>query len=393
MKSIIRVAVMCVVGAAAAGAADTGHVWQMHSVSFVDQGASQPGLVAGRMLVPADWTVSANGNYVSDCVFSPARLALRAARRDGGVGLNIYPGMVDVWSDNPQVVQMYRSRYPEFKQAIQCNVKEAQDMDASLHQALGLLGVQAVGAVQPVAGLAAELRKTVQQVNQQLAQRPGAGSLTAQAGRIRFTGALNGRNVEGWLILIMTTRATPVPNGQGTVYLTDAPLICVMYAAPGQLDGNEKMLSAMLGTIQPDPNWLRYTAQATQQVQQIMQQAYAKVASIHNQMMQDNLQTQRKIAAIRQGTADYAAQVHANVAHDRAAALDHNAQQFSLYMGDQAVYRNPSTGERVQMSSAYGHAWASTTGSSTDYVLSDVPSYDPNGKVGSGTWTELQQER
>jgi hypothetical protein len=165
-----------------------------------------------------------------------------------------------------------------------------------------------------------------------------------------------------------------------------------LYAAPGQLDPNEKLLESILGTIQLNPDWLRYAEQDSVQVQRIMQQAYQKVATIHNQMMQDNLRTQQNIAAIRQGTADHARQVYANVASNRAAALDHSAQQFSLYMGDQAVYKNPSTGERVQMSGGYGHAWASTTGNSSDYVLTDSASYDPNGRVGGGSWTELQPE-
>jgi hypothetical protein len=370
-----------------------GHVWQMRKVSLIDVGASQPNLVAGSLLMPPDWKVRATGNYIMDCVFSPVRLVIQAGRPDDTLGLNIFPGVVDAWSDNPQVMQMYRTGYAEFAKTKRCNVKAPRSIDVALHEALGQLGAQPVGSTQEVPGLNAELRADVQRVNQELAQHPGSGTLSAEGGRIRFTATNNSKSVEGWLILVITIRTTPLPNGQGSVSLIDAPLICEMYAAPGQLDGNEKMLSAILGTIQVDPNWQRYAAQDAVQVQQMMQQAYARVADIHNQMMQDNLQTQRKIAAIRQGTADYARKVHSNVASDRAAALDHSAQQFSLYMGDQAIYKNPTTGEQVQMSSAYGHAWASSTGNSSDYVLTDSASYDPNGKVGAGTWTELQQER
>jgi hypothetical protein len=397
MKSMFLFIVICLFGslgevhAADAGRAAPGHVWQMHKVAFIDVAASQSNLLAGSMLTPPDWTVRANGNYVMDCVFSPVRLMISAARPDGNLGLTIFPGAVDAWSDNPQVLQMYRNGYPGFTKVNKCEVKAPRSVDVALRNSLGQLGVQAVGGTQAVPGLNEELLANVQKVNQELAQRPGSGSLSAEGGRIRFSGTINGKPVEGWLILVLTTRTAPLPNGQGTVTLTDAPLICEMFAAPGQLDANEKMLSAMLGTIRVDPNWQKYAEQDAIQVQQIMQQAYARVANIHNQMMQDNLQTQRKIAAIRQGTADYARKVYANVASDRAAALDHSSQQFSLYMGDQAIYKNPATGERVQMSSAYGHAWANS--GSNDYVLTDSASYDPNGKVGSGGWTELQQER
>lgn len=375
-----------------ASGTDNGHVWRLRKLSFVDATASQPNLMAGSLLAPPDWTVRAAGNYVMDCVFSPPRLTILAASGDGSVGLNIYPGMVAVWSDNPRTAQIYRDGDPYFAKVKQCEVKAPRPIADNLQEALHVLNMQPTGSAQPVPALTEELRTNVQQVNQQLAQQPGSGSVTAEAGRIRFSGMRNGAPIEGWLILIVATRSVHLPNGQGTVEFIDAPLICELYAAPGKLDTNERMLEAMLGTIQLEPAWLRYAEQDSLQVQQIMQQAYQKVANIRNQMMQDNLRTQQNIAAIRRGTADYARQVYSNVAANRAAALDHNAQQFSLYMGDQAVYKNPSTGERVQMSGGYGHAWASTTGNSTDYVLTDSPSYDPNGKLGGGSWTELQPE-
>jgi hypothetical protein len=375
-----------------AGMPDSGHVWQLHKVTFIDAAASQPNLVAGTLLAPPDWTVRAGGNYVMDCVFTPPRLTILAARNDGTLGLNVYPGMVAAWSDNPRVAQMYRDSYPEFAKTKKCEVKAPRPIAEDLHDALGMLKMQAVGEVQPAPGLSEELRRNVQQVNERFSRQPGSGSISADAGRIRFKGVRNGKPLEGWLILVITKRSLPLPNGQGMVDLIDAPLICEMYAAPGQLDSNEKLLEAVLGTIQLNPDWLRYAEQDSRQVQQIMQQAYQKVADIHNQMMQDNLRTQQNIAAIRQGTADHARQVYSNVASDRAAALDHSAQQFSLYMGDEAIYKNPSTGERVQMSSGYGHAWASTTGNGTDYVLTDSPSYNPNGQLGSGSWTQLQAE-
>jgi hypothetical protein len=375
-----------------AGGADDAYVWRLSKVSFVDATASQPNLTAGTLLAPSGWTVRAAGNYVMDCVFSPPRLTLFAASRDGSLGLNIYPGMVAVWSDNPRIAQMYRDGDPYFAKVKKCEVKAPRSLAENLQEALHIMNMQPKGDAQAVPALSDELRTNVQQVNQRLAQQPGSGSVTAEAGRIRFSGMRNGTPVEGWLILIIATRSMQVSNGPGTVQFIDAPLICELYAAPGKLDSNEKMLEAMLGTIQLDPAWLRYAEQDSLQVQQIMQQAYQKVANIHNQMMQDNLRTQQKIAAIRQGTADHARQVYSDVANNRAAALDHSAQQFSLYMGDQAVYQNPATGERVQMSSRYGHAWASTTGNNTEYLLTDSPSYDPNGKQGGGSWTELQPE-
>jgi predicted phage gp36 major capsid-like protein len=109
-------------------------------------------------------------------------------------------------------------------------------------------------------------------------------------------------------------------------------------------------------------------------------------------MAADNAKAAQQQAAIRQGTRDYANQVHSNVAANRAAALDHSSQQFALHMGDQAIYSDPSTGQQVQMSNQYGHAWASTTGNTNEYILTDSPTFNPNGQVGSGSWTQMKQE-
>jgi hypothetical protein len=43
------------------------------------------------------------------------------------------------------------------------------------------------------------------------------------------------------------------------------------------------------------------------------------------------------------------------------------------------------------LSSQYGHAWASTTGNTNEYILSDSPSFNPNGQVGSGSWTQMEE--
>jgi len=65
---------------------------------------------------------------------------------------------------------------------------------------------------------------------------------------------------------------------------------------------------------------------------------------------------------------------------------------FALHMGDQAIYSDTSTGQRVQMSKQYSYAWASTTGNSNDYILTDSPPFNPNGLVGSGSWTQMRPE-
>jgi hypothetical protein len=44
------------------------------------------------------------------------------------------------------------------------------------------------------------------------------------------------------------------------------------------------------------------------------------------------------------------------------------------------------------MSSGYDHVWASTTGNTNDYIMTDSAAYDPNGHAGSAGWTQMQME-
>lgn len=115
--------------------------------------------------------------------------------------------------------------------------------------------------------------------------------------------------------------------------------------------------------------------------------------AIYANIAADNANAARQQAAIRAGAQQYSYDVHNSVAANRSAAFEHSNQQFALSMNDQAIYKDPSTGERVQMSNQYSHAWASTTGNTNEYILTDSPSFNPNGQVGSGSWKQLQPER
>ena len=72
--------------------------------------------------------------------------------------------------------------------------------------------------------------------------------------------------------------------------------------------------------------------------------AQQEVARIHANMAQDNARAAQQQQQIRNGVQQYRSQVMSNVAANRSAALDHSSQQFALYMGDQAIYKDPSTG-------------------------------------------------
>ena len=53
------------------------------------------------------------------------------------------------------------------------------------------------------------------------------------------------------------------------------------------------------------------------------------------------------------------------------------------------TFRDPSTGHTMELSNQYDHAWLN---GSNDYVMSDDPNFNPNGKL-NGNWNSLQVVR
>ena len=379
------------------------HIWHMRKVDVTTQvmdlqthgGRSILGMT---MLVPSDWSFKGQAVLTPkfDCNYTIGRFNVETQSPDKSSGLSIRALGTTVWSTNRAALAQIQQINQQWAGTENCQIEQPQTFEQGLVGAIAKIvqNGHAVGSVEPVPGLTDQMDAAAQQANQMLAQQGSQhglppSHLRVETGRLRFTGSTQGVPVEGWLIAMHTVRSDPASGGP--VDMSDIPLFAIMYAPPGKLEAQEKMLSAMLDSVQTNPEWALYLAQYVQGIVQIKQRAMNQVAQIYSNMAADNAKAAQDQARIRQGTQNYANQVHASVAANRAAALDHSSQQFALHMGDQAIYSDPNTGQSVQMSNQYGHAWASSTGDANEYILSDSPSFNPNGQVGSGSWTQMTQ--
>lgn len=379
-------------------------VWHMHKVDVTTQVMDlqthgSRSIQGMTMLVPSDWSFQGQATLPPkfDCNYTIGRFNISTQSADKSTGLQVRALGATVWSTNRAALQQIQQMNQQWSGTENCQIEQPKSLADGLGGALPLIvqNGHAIGAVEPVPGMNDQLASSTQQANSMLAQQAmqhgmPASRLSAEAGRLRFTGTMNGKPVEGWLIAMHTVRSDPSPGG--SVDLSDIPLFAIMYAPPGKLDSSEKMLSAMLDSIQINPQWTAYLAQYVQAIVQIKQRAMNQVAQIYANMAADNAHAAQQQAAIRNDVQNHANQVHSNVAANRAAALDHSSQQFALHMGDQAIYSDPTTGQSVQMSNQYSHAWASTTGNTNEYILTDSPSYNPNGQAGSAGWTQMTQQ-
>jgi hypothetical protein len=385
------------VGSGAGSAAASGHVWKMRKVSTTTQVSdlrtnANVQLTGMTMLVPVDWSFEGSP-FVGpklDCTFTTGRFLFLAASPDKMTGLRVVPTGTTIWSTNRNVLQQVDETNRRPYSNIDCHIVQTKSISQTLSESAPKLiaGATPVGQPGPVPGMSDQLAASVQRANQQLGQQ--GSRIFAEAARLRVTGTMDGKPIEAWIIGLHTVRTDPAPGG-GVIELGDLPLFAIMYAPPGKLDSSEKMLSAMLDSVTITPEWISYCADFVAKLVQIRQQALSQVNQIYANMARDNARAAAEQQQIRNGAQQHANQVYSQVATDRATALDHSSQQFALHIGDQAIYTDPSNGQRVQMSNQYAHAWASTTGNTNEYILTDSPSFNPNGQGGSGSWTQMQQ--
>ena len=351
------------------------------------------------MLVPSDWTFqSGNGApRQADCNFDSGRLTIVALSPDKKSAFLAKPAYDSIWSNDRGLLQAVAADNRQFAQNQNCVIEQPQPLSAHISGMLKAIVSTAsvTGGIEPIPGLSQQLGSMLEKANQGLAQQAAstgrpASHVTAEAGRLHFTNTDAGGTGEGYLYVLQTQRTDPLPSG-GTLITTDYPMQFITGAPQGQLAGLESMFQAMAGSIHIDPEYLAESAQLAANRLQIREITKRKLQQIANNIAADNAHAAAQQSAILSGLSSYRSQVMSNVAANRSAALEHSSQQFSLYMGDQAIYKD-SSGQRVQLPSGSDHVWASTTGNTNDYILTNSPSYDPNGHAGSAGWTQMQME-
>jgi hypothetical protein len=67
---------------------------------------------------------------------------------------------------------------------------------------------------------------------------------------------------------------------------------------------------------------------------------------------------------------------------------DAAAASYTQTQRDLETFRNPATGETMELSSLYGHAWVNDKG---EYLLPDHAGFDPNAVFKDSKWTAMEQ--
>jgi len=84
-------------------------------------------------------------------------------------------------------------------------------------------------------------------------------------------------------------------------------------------------------------------------------------------------------------SADDVRKIQNEMYQGRQDSQDRISQQWSQTIRGVETFKNPGTGETVELSNLYGNAWSNGKG---EYLLTDSPSFNPN-TVLKENWTEL----
>ncbi len=375
-------ALLAVLLACAASAGDTSADAKFHrmkKVALVDRYGFEKPLPAISMLIPSDW------KFESDVVYPKGmpcgemvKLSFRAQSPDGKLAIELLPAYVWQWADDPNSRQMMQSS----NQQAQKFGKAGCDLMQPMHAADFVTKVMAPKArpgarvlgVEPIPGVNESLQKQTQQAQAQAQQVGLKVRISSESARAKVAYESKGVPVEEWLSTVVTVHARPLPvfsggrMGETTSYTEEARLLFAMRAPAGQLESNQKLFQLIVSTMIIEPDWQGRVAQVQANIAAIRQKGEADRQKIRQQSAED-------IHRIQNETFQH--QQHAQ---------DVQHQQFSQYIRDVETYRDPNSGERVELSNQYGHAWSNGTG---EYILSDSPNFNPNAHL-NGSWTEMQ---
>ena len=358
--------------APAANASKPGSYLLLKQFKVIDPGMDkvQAALPAYRLLLPTDWKMTgtiAFGGSQSGCFADLFALVITATSADGSTKFQTAPDYTWQYADDPNVMKSLRDPNRRSLGASNKPCKVAKPMKAEEYFRQNVLTLFPSGTTVVSVEPFPELNEIVRQ---RLGLQPGEGSTgpdRTEAIRARLAFNKDGKDQEEWIGLVVETKISSF--GRGSFYNSHALSLVALTAPKGKLDANDRLFKVIVGSIQPEPQWVKYSQgqltklyQAEAQKNAIMDQIYAKLQ-------------QQAISDIQEVTANQMR--GSNISAMRADQNIRNVQ----------TYRDPGTGRTMELSNLYDNAWYNKD--ANQYVMSDDPNFKASGAL-SGSWTELQ---
>lgn len=354
--------------------------YRMHMAQIIDrEGFGQPVEVA-RLLIPADWKFESSVKWVASpgCPANMVQIYARASSPDGLSGLDVFTPHAWQWNDDPMARQV--AAQSQQSGAGGCSMSPPVSAVDFIRQAVipkFRSGARIVSA-EPLPRVSQAAQQNLQT---QYASYVQAGLMTgmkADAGRVKVVSQVNGREVEEWIsgtVLLTISRsmsATAAMNGgmaQVNAYSLVATDLVATRAPAGELESKAKLYGTIVASVRPNQQW----SQAYQQVI-----ANINGAAIQGAVDRSRIWTQHSNEMNQMITQNY---------QNQQAVQDRVAEGYDQSIRGVETFVDPSSRERVELSSGFQQAWSNGQG---EYILSDDPNFNPSVTLREN-WTEMQR--
>lgn len=343
----------------------------MKKVSVTGPGpdSAHPTQTAFDVMIPTTWKFDGNvvmGGGKGGCFADLFALSMKATSADGAIVFQAAPDYSWQYADDPSILQSLsdpkrRALGADHKPCPVAKPQKAEDYFRQKVLTLFPSGATVV-SIEPYPALDEIVRK-----RQGLPPGDGTtGSTRTEAIRARMSFQKDGKDLEEWVAVAMLVNVSRA--GRGSFYDSHATSLVALTAPKGKLDANDRLFRLMVSSLRPHPQWVAYANRQLTTLYQAEAQKEATIDKIHADLLRN------EIATI-QGVTD-------NMM--RGASV--SAMQADQNIRNVQTYRDPTTGNTMELSNLYDHAWLN---GSNQYVMSDDPNFNPNGNL-SGRWNQLQ---
>jgi hypothetical protein len=360
-----------------------GTVYRMKLMRIVDERGFEQPMNALNLLIPVDWQFQGGVQYGqgTGCHANLVKLTFRATSPDGRMAIELLPGNTWQWTDDPNMRNAITASNQQMARygAHGCDLMAPMSADAYLRQNV-LPAVRRNARVESFEQLpdtAPRLQEEARQLQELAAHQGMKANIRTDAGRVRVSYTQGAEPVEEWFTAMTFAISMPGPSfnirtgraGQALYYTNSADHLFALRAPQGQLDVQEKLFQLILATVKVNPQWQARVEQA--------------IANLNAQDIKGANDRSAIVTKTGQDIAKMTQEAYRNATDSRA----HSMANWSQYMRGVQTFRNPATGDTVELSNMYEHAWA---GPDNTYVLTNSSNFNPNASL-DGHYTSLER--
>jgi hypothetical protein len=360
-----------------------GAVYRMKLARIVDERGFEQPMTALTVLIPIDWQFQGGVQYGqgAGCHANLVKLVFRATSPDGRLAVELFPGNTWQWTDDPNMRSMMTASNQQMARygARGCDIMAPMTADAYLRRNVlpPVRGNARIESSEPLPDTAARLQEEAGELQQQAARQGMRANVRTDAGRVRVSYSQGELAVEEWFTAMTFAISMPGPSfnvrtgrsGQVLYYTNSADHIFALRAPQGQLDAQDKLFQLILATIKVNPQW------------------QARVEQVIANLNAQDIKGANDRFAIATKAGQDIARMNQEAFQNAQTSREHSMANWSQYMRGVQTFRNPNTGDTVELNNMYEHAWA---GPDNTYVLTNSANFNPNSSL-DGHYTALER--